>query len=316
MLKLLTLIIICIHSLYAFADDDLKFDKILFNRDNLEISSLILIENKLLFVADKLSNRAIYQIKFESERFYYSNYIDLTKLQNHNKYFTQALLFKHAGRIVKSPFDLEGLSHCGETFYLVNEQVRHVLKVSNNKLEQLPIDFFPIYEKNKFPLEKISTNAGFEGVAVDCKNEILYIAQERSPRAIIQVNLKTMKVEDMFMISNIEKKTGSSDFSDLHLEGNYLYLLERNEYKISKLDLKTKKIISTVNFGNTGKMHLKEIYATGEPFGLAEGLTMNKDTIYIGVDNNNSKLTPKAEEVFKLKGNFSSIILYKRPEGF
>ena len=58
------------------------------------------------------------------------------------------------------------------------------------------------------------------------------------------------------------------------------------------------------------------MYKTGEPYGLAEGLTMDQDSIYIGIDNNKNKLSKKAKKSFGLKGNFSSIIIYRRPKGF
>lgn len=317
MLKNILLLVALIVSYKSFsADKTAEFEKILFNRDNIEISGLFYDGTNLLFVADKLSNRAIYKIQFEKDRFYYKNHIDLSKLKNHDIYFAKALIFKHGGRLVKSPFDLEGLTKCNSTYYLVNEQVRHILKIENNTLDILPIDFKPIFKKNDYPLEKISTNAGFEGITIDCKKNILYIAQERDPRAIIQVDLKTNSVTNMFLLDNSKNKNGSKDFTDLYFENDFLYILERNEYNIIKYDLKKKKIVSNLSFEKIKSGSARDLYSTGEPYGLAEGLAMSNDTIYISIDNNYHPLSKKSEKEFNLKGNFSSVLVFKRPSGF
>ena len=293
----------------------LKFEKILFNRDDSEISGLLLKDNELLFVADKLSNRAIYKIRYENDRFFYKNYLDISKLQGHGSYFAKALLFKHGGRIVKSPFDLEGITYCNNDFYIANEQARHILKVNKRSIENIKIDFSSIFEKFGFPLEKISTNAGFEGVTIDCKNQILYIAQERGPRAIIVVDLKTKEAIDIYQTEQ-EKENKHPDYADIHFENGFLYILERNFHRVLKVDPKTKKIVDTVTFGHTDSLHLREIYDTGEPYGLAEGLALSKKQIFIGIDNNKNKISKRAQDILGVKGNFSSLMIYTRPKGF
>ena len=303
-------------SLDVHAAMELKFEKIIFNRDDAELSGLLQHNNELLFVADKLSNRAIYKVRYENDRFFYTNHLDISKLQGHNTYFAKALLFKHAGRILKSPFDLEGLTYCKDNYYLANEQARHVLKVNKKSITKLDINFEGIFKKLGTPLEKISTNAGFEGIAIDCKNQILYIAQERQPRAIIVIDLKTNTPTDIFQTEVEKDNKIPPSYADIHFENGFLYLLERNVHLITKINVKTKKVVSQFKFGKTKNLHLQEIYDTGEPYGLAEGLTMDTNRIYIAVDNNKKNLTKKAQAEFKLKGNFSSILIYQRPKGF
>ncbi len=303
-------------SLTTAASAELKFDKIYFNRDEIELSALTKKGDDLLFVGDKLSNRAIYKVTFEKNRFYYTNYLDLSKLTGHTPYFAKALLLEHAGKIVKNPFDLEGVTYCGDTFYLINEQVRHVLKIKDSTLTNMKVPFEKTFKEVGFPLHKVSRNAGFEGIAADCKNSKLYIAQERSPRGIIKVDIKSGKVEDHFLFSNKETKYGSMDYADLHYENGFLYLLERNEHLITKYDLQKKKIVTSVSFNKLDNIKLRELYDSGEIFGLAEGLTMSKERIFIGVDNNMAPLSKKSQKKYNLKGNFSSIIIYKRPKGF
>jgi len=78
MFNIITLIAAAL-SLTAIAND-LKFEKIYFNRDTIEMSGLTKKGNDLLFVGDKLSNRSIYKIIFEKDRFYYKDYINLSNL--------------------------------------------------------------------------------------------------------------------------------------------------------------------------------------------------------------------------------------------
>jgi hypothetical protein len=59
-----------------------------------------------------------------------------------------------------------------------------------------------------------------------------------------------------------------------------------------------------------------ELYNTGEPYGLAEGLAMDSEMIFIAFDNNKSPLSKKASNQFKVKGRVSSILTFKRPKGF
>jgi hypothetical protein len=315
----LRLFIICLISFFSIttkATTSLQFEKIVFNRDDEEISGLLLQDGQLLFVADKLSNRAIYKIIFENERFYYQNHIDLSKLTNHDSYFAKALLFRHAGRIVKSPFDLEGISYCDNYYYLVNEQTRHVLKINQKSLEQLPIDFFPIFKTFGYDLNAIETNAGFEGIAIDCPNKIMYIAQEREPRAIIVVDMQTNTPVDIYQVGKTTIGI-NPDYADLYFENGFLYILERNAYKILKVDPKLKTVVAEASFAKLGDViPMSEIYETEKPFGMAEGLAMDKDRIYIAIDNNQSDITVKAQRAFGIKGKFSSLVIFTRPTNF
>ncbi len=293
---------------------DLEFQKIFFNRDNTEISSLFLKDNKLLFVADKLSNRSIYQVKFEKDKFHYKDYINLSELKGHNKYFKEVILNIDKSHKLISPFDLEGITACGDTFYIVNEQAREILKV-NTQLEKLEVDFKEPFKQFGFPLPKVSVNAGFEGITADCKNKRLYVAQERSPRAIIEIDLNTNKVLRMFKTKDDKQKY--PDYADLHFFNGYLYILERNSYSILKFSLKENKVIQKYSFLKMDKENsAQDLYNTGEPFGLAEGIAFDETTIYISFDNNKSPLYKPIRKKYNAGKKVSSILTYKRPKGF
>lgn len=295
--------------------NELEFQKIFFNRDDSEISGLHYKDGSLLFVADKLSNRNIYKVIFEDDRFYYKSHINLSDLKGHANYLKDVLVNTKRAHKLISPFDLEGLTSCKKTYYLVNEQAREILMV-DKKLTKLNIDFLKPFADFGYPLKKIPVNAGFEGIAVDCPNNKLFIAQERSPRALIVIDLKSLKITDFFTTASKNPKQKNLDYADLHFEGGYLYILERNNYNILKMDVSSKKIITSLSFKNLKNIKADELYDTGEPYGLAEGLTMNTNTIYIALDNNKTKISEKAKKLFKVDGQVSSILTFKRPKGF
>ena len=312
----MTAILIALLSFQLFSATPLVFEKIFFNQDEIEVSGLYHDGKDLLFVGDKLSNRAIYKVNFDKTRFSYTKYIDLKNMKGHNTYFTNVLAFSQNGKVIKSPFDFEGLTACGSTFYIVNEQVRHIVKITKSSLTNLNLEFQKFFKKIKYPLSSIPRNAGFEGLTADCKNQKLYIAQERDPRGIIVVDLKKNEVEKSFLFSDEKKKGISRSFSAIHYENENLYMLERLEHRILKYNLKLQKVISEVSFDQLKNINLKEVYKTEEKYGLVEGLSMTKNHIYLGVDNNKNPLSKKAETQYNLKGNFSSILLFKRPKGF
>ena len=103
-----------------------------------------------------------------------------------------------------------------------------------------------IFDKRQLDFDvNWGTNKGFEGIAVDCKNMVAYIAKERDPRFIISYDLNKKEITD------INLKDSEGDISDLKYQDGYLYILERNANLIAKMDAVSKKIISKVSYKNT-----------------------------------------------------------------
>lgn len=313
-------ILIFLITVSTYAKVNLQFKEIKFLDNNLEISGITKDQNgNLLFVSDNTEDQYIYKLIEKDTKSYSSTpLINFSDLNGFFLYYYSSLIGYHAGRWIKSPWDLEGMYRCGNDIYLVNEQVRHVLKIdtNTNNLEFINLNFQKAFEDIGTPLEKISNNAGFEGIALNCEEEILYIAQERDPRAIIIFNLKNKSYEGIIK-TELESKTQiSPDYSDLYYENNFLYVLERNEWNILKIDLTTKKVVERYSFEENNILNLKKVYKTNKPYGLAEALFIDKKSIILGIDNNNMPLTKRAEILFNFKGNFSSIIVFERPKGF
>lgn len=298
------------------ASDELIFKDLYYRPKKMELSGLSYQDKKLFGIADKKSNHFIYEIHLsENNKLKIKKSINLKKLEGFKAYYYPTLLLPQFGNWFKSALDLEGISQCGNDFYLVNEQVRHVLKVSEKKIEKLDIDFLSYFDQNIQDASSLKLNAGFEGIAIDCPHKRLYIAQERSPRRILIVNLENFQIMEDFTIEAEAEQT-SPDFSGLYYENNYLYLLERNDYQIVKYDLLLKKAVQKFSFKNLNGLDLSTLYDTGEPFGIAEGLTFSSEEIFIALDNNKKPLSKDAEEKFKIKGKGTTLLVFKRPVGF
>lgn len=295
----------------------LEFQKAIFIKSPIELSGIAKKNDSLYVVADKIHNHYIYKVGPNSPYAELHPHLNLIAMNGFYSFLLDVLLTNRGGRWLKYPLDLEGITYCGQSWYLANEQARQIIKIENNSLKILEVNWDEAFEKLKIPLKDIYVNAGFEGVAVDCQNAIMYVAQERQPRAIIAVNLNNLKVIEVFDIALAELKSKvTPDFSDLYFESNYLYILERNDHIITKLRIKDKKIISRFSFRYLKGFDLKELYDTGKPFGLAEGLAMDEQSIYITMDNNRSLISAKAKEYFGIHQEVAAILQFERPAGF
>lgn len=288
---------------------ELAFEKAVFDHGDLELSGITFFNGKWLVVSDDGSDHFVYEVKPKQKRFDVKKFIDLSNIAT--------------GTTKIDRLDLEGITTCEDTIYLADERVRQIIQIEpGQKPERLKIDFSAYPE-----LFVGDVNAGFEGVAADCANKIMFVAKERDKRFIIRVDMNTWKVIDVkdFELSDrsgqkaIDFKNDaaglmelSSDASDLYFENGFLYVLERNNYDVTKIDAKTLQVVAHASFFKT----LKDLYSTGEPFGLAEALYMTKDVLVIGVDNNHQPLSVIAEAKFKVKGAHPGLFFFKRPNGF
>ena len=302
---------------------ELELSKLLIGTAESEISGINVDPNgRVTIVADGQEDTYIYLLIPKGLRFHLKKDLNFDKLKGASDYRAS---LKEITEVPPNDlrYDLEGMSVCGTTQYLINERVRHVLAIEDGKLlKKLPIDFSSSYPD----LFKGGSNAGFEGIAADCEGKLLYVAKERDPRAIFKVDMNTWKVLEVkdFATSDragqkvINFMTGAGlmdigpDIADLFFQNGYLYALERNTYEIAKIDPKDFSVIGRVSYYRLEK----DLYQTGEPFGIAESLAMTKDEIWVGTDNNKSPLSGVAQKQYQIKGNFPSFMVFKRPAGF
>lgn len=288
---------------------------------NLELSGIIKTPTGYYFVSDDGKDHYLYEGTSGPDGIEVKKVLDLESSASGKKYketFKNHKELKEKNR----RWDLEGIAQCGSVFYLANERVREVFKLAGNKIIPLKINFRAAFSR----FDEGGANAGFEGIAVDCKNQIMYVAKEREPRQIFVINLKNLKISKIFDFhgSNrqgqlvIDPFTANGllaigpDIADMHFYNGFLYVLERNTYEVTKIDPNTFNVVGRMSYYFASR----PLYEKIEPFGLAEALAISDDRIYIGLDNNLTELSGYAKKQYGISGTTGVLITIERPKGF
>ncbi len=249
-----------------------------------DLSGITEIDQHYYVIGDKQHTRQLYQIQLDDHRFRISDSISL-------------------GYDQKS--DMEGVDYCEKhSVYFTNEENNQAYVFTSTGRYELLFD-----SKQLDTSLDWGSNKGLEGIAVDCDNRVLYLAKEREPRFIISYDIEHRKVLNTIF------KDSKGDISDLKFEGGFLYILERNENIVSKMDVKTNQIVRRVSYKNTCSHPRGKLYRNSK-YGMAEALLLTADEIWIGLDNNGLPFSDYATETYGLTGNKPVIIKFKRPAGF
>jgi hypothetical protein len=288
-----------------------------FGEREYELSGIAAWRQGFLIISDNNTDTSISEIRMHRGRFLIESRFDLTKLDGFTKFKDDALakakLLGHDRWL-----DLEAISVCGDTIYLANERIRQIVVIDKGKIRGLEIDFSSVPQ-----IMLGDANAGFEGLAVDCATDQMWIAKERDPRGIVTVDLKTLKVSGFVEIPPsdrggqrvLEWRNGNgvveigADFGDLQFVDGSLYALERNHYEVARLDAKTLQVLDRVSFFKSSY----QIYDTGEPFGLGEALWVEPESLWVGMDNNGMPLGTRAVAQFRVSGPMPGLFKFKRP---
>src|SRR5262245_40827952 len=290
---------------------ELEVIRVTFGTSSQEISGAAFIQGLLHVVADGPQDLGIYVVRQMGKRFELEADLDLGTLSGYRDYIA-ALETDPDVPAKDRLIDLEGLCSCGRSIYLTNERARHILRVKSGKIERLPIDFRAFKE-----VQEGGSNAGFEGVAVDCTKSLMYVAKERSPRRIFTIRMADWKILSMDdvepLTTSAENAAGvAPDFSDLAFDKGYLYVLERAARQITKVDPAGMRVVARFSYERAER----GLYDADPRFGMAEGLALNSKQVILGFDNNGAQLTPAASQRFGVTGNPSAIIYFTRPRGF
>ncbi|MBR4677774.1 MAG: SdiA-regulated domain-containing protein [Bacteroidales bacterium] len=274
-------------SIYMLGENDCEV-----SRGRFDISSLTGRDGKIYAIADKPNTRDIYEVDTLKGKFYLT------------------LAYKTTN-ITSEDLDFEVIDVLGDKFILADE-IHDLLYVQRSKgaeeFDSLRINFTSLGEDMRL---WSGNNAGIEGMTVDNKNYLLYIAKERNPRRMFVYDMKKGKLTAPY---DKEILPDDGDISDLCYENGFLYILDRQNCLVRKFDVKTKKSVyaSFRKFSNNGTLH--NYHAD---YGMAEALWLTKDAVYVGFDNNADPVTKFGEEVGLQKGSTKpSIFVFKRPKGF
>ena len=251
-----------------------------------DLSGIVQIEDSVYLIADKPWNKFLYQIDFKPKSFMVTKKVNL-RLAN--------------------KLDLEGVDHCDGITYLVNERQGRAYSFSHpDSIFSVELNF-----KKGDGNPKEWGNSGWEGVASDCENNVLYLIKERNPRRIYVVDTKTNSVMEDFTIPDTE----SNDFSDAKFENGHLYIIERNGNFVTKINPKSKSVVSKYQYKDVASHPNGKLYGPTE-YGMGEALLLKEDEIWIGLDNNGLKVTEHAQKTYGMTGKSPVILKFKRPEGF
>ena len=270
-------------SVYMLGENDCRE-----SRGRFDISSLTGKNGKMYCIADKPDTRDIYEFDTLKGKFF----------------ITRALETK----INTEDLDIEAVDFVGDKFIIADEIHDLIYFQDGGGFTPLKIDFTVLGEDMKF---WSGNNAGIEGLTVDNTNYRLYIAKERDPRRIFVYEMKVGKLSAPFddvVLGN------DGDISDLCYENGFLYILDRQNCLVRRLNVKTKQsnYVSFRKFSNDGQVH--NYHAD---FGMAEALWLTKDAIFIGFDNNEDPVTDFGAKVGLEKGSTKpSVFVFKRPKGF
>ncbi len=263
-----------------FSDDDLRFD----------LSGMLVYHDKVMVIADKQWNKYIYIIDTLGSDFRSSVY--------------QQLCF--SGNL-----DIEGIECCNNEFYILDEYLNEVYIIKNGNCEMMKIDI----PWSKYGIDRSDWgNRGFEGIAMDCENNILYLAKEREPRNIYRIDLNTKEITEPFA-TQLSEGDGH-DIADMKFENGKLYILERGLGQITSIDLES-GLKRSVSFQDLVFHNGERLFQNSNPqFGMAESFLLKPDEIWLGIDNNGDPVSNYGLSLGLKKGNKTIILIFKRPEGF
>jgi uncharacterized protein YjiK len=177
-------------------------------------------------------------------------------------------------------YDSEGIAQDDQgRLYICEEGNRWILRCNpqTGRVEVLPIDWTPV--KQFFSTDR---NASFEGIAIG--NGKLYVANERSDPVIIEVDLKTLKVTNHFVVwPRTSSLLGVLHYSDLSWFDGKLYVLCRHHRVVLEVNPQTHDVLAEFNYRDLeDKLEYKTVYPTG----TMEGLAVDHNFIWLVTDNN------------------------------
>lgn len=251
--------------------------------DDLQPSGLAVCQNKLVFVSDKHESQ-LFELSLTNDGIAralpWKTLTDIPapptqafSLGTSAKRFFETLLGLSRGA------DWEGIAcNAQGDIFLASEYYFSVLKISSDASMQWMIkDLYRtglkagLFQKN---------NAYLEGITVFDRG--LLLAAERDPRGLIHVKDNTLSISVQPGAQSTPEGL-SLDFTGLETFQGKTLVLERNQYQVCTLNAHDIPE-NCYSFKDTA-LSASWGYATG-PYGLAEGLAVDGDTLWIIVDNN------------------------------
>lgn len=248
-------------------------------RDEFQPSGLLLHEGRLLTVSDK-HDRAIYGIDIDGD---------------HAR--VRAVVSFEPPADAPPPLDFEGLSPAPDGGWLLaSEGQRRVLHVGidPNAAASSPRGRAHWFSPSLAELVRASgclqkVNAGIEGIALSGQGRLV-LAGEREPRCLIELeaadDLTSGHVWSMESAEYESEPGRHLDYSDLTLFHGSLYALVRNTYLVARLERTAEGWREGPVFSYRNTEHDPRFAYEDRNFGMAEGLALDEQRVYVVLDNN------------------------------
>lgn len=278
-MKLLFVVLLIVFLAWSYANPEemvtpLKAVKVLpvEGLENNQPSGLTIFDNTLFVVSDKHDD-TIFRIQLMEDKAVLVPHVQ----------------FKLSEPVTEEVLDFEGIT-CDEegNFYIVSETAFRILKVSadGEKTSWLT----PSLRSDGEKVGLFQTRGAYlEGITLVDKGQFVVCA-ERQPSGIIEVDTNTTPVKVRAFKYDTTKaklpKDRHPDFTGLFWENGILYALERNAYVICKL-IKSSHGFEEGDFWSYESIETSEEFQyESMKFGRAEGLCMDKNHVYVILDNN------------------------------
>lgn len=197
--------------------------------------------------------------------------------------------FEPSELVTETVLDLEGITCDSEgNFYIVSESTFRILRVSADGEKVSWVS--PSLQSDGEKVGLFQTRGAYlEGITLIAENQFVVCA-ERQPRGIIEVNANTTPPKvTAFKYTTTRAELPNDrhpDFTGLFLEDGILYALQRNAYVLCKL-VKSQEGFEEADFWSYAAIVTREEFQyENMVFGRAEGLCMDKDYVYVILDNN------------------------------
>lgn len=193
--------------------------------------------------------------------------------------------------------DFEGLScDAAGNRYLVSEANVAVLKLAPGAAagEWLPLSPAMVRQARASGM-LLHFNALLEGVAIDPQGERLWLAAERERRGLLVLHRKQTQwvcTGGCVLLSEggsqrapagYDLPTQPRDFSDLAFFDGKLFTLERQAYRLCRRTPSNGEVERCWSFAAEALQESRRYGA--QPFGMAEGLSLDEKGAWIGLDN-------------------------------
>ena len=272
----------------------LKLDNTL----EIEPSGLASCDDQLLMVSDK-HDQLIYSLDVQNDKAHIRAFRNLDKLPA-NPYntipWTQKIKLWLINTITGNYLDWEGIT-CDDSnnLYLLSESTVSVLKISpDGELSWLNNS---LYDEGSAAGVFLKTYG--EGLTWSHDNQI-FIAAERQPRGLIQTTLlngelitQRIAVLDNTSLPQPTEHQRATDFTGLMMVHNHLFTLERNHSALCQRTIPSFEATHCWSYAHIE--NAPEFRYEDNQYGLAEGMVLHQNKLYLVFDNNQQKNTANAD---------------------